>query len=141
MKTKHHICHRSRKHPFLLALSALVLLVMAVGAQAQTPEPTPEKLMIDSPIVIIDEPKPPIPAPSPIPVCRIVKANVVALDQLIMYNRLGTVNPAGMIFALMDDVVAIDPLERESRGQRTVAVQQTAPAYRAAHEQRRLPAD
>ena len=42
---------------------------------------------------------------------RTVKANVVALDQVIMYNRLGTVNPGGMIYALKQDVVAIDPLK------------------------------
>ena len=42
------------------------------------------------------------------PVCeRTVKADVVALDQVIMYNRLGTVNPGGMIYALKQDVVAI----------------------------------
>ncbi len=46
------------------------------------------------------------------PVCeRTVKADVVALDQVIMYNRLGTVNPGGMIYALKQDVVAIDPLK------------------------------
>ena len=36
---------------------------------------------------------------------------MVALDQVIMYNRLGTVNPGGMIYALKQDVVAIDPLK------------------------------
>ena len=50
--------------------------------------------------------------PAPTPVCeRTVKADVVALDQVIMYNRLGTVNPGGMIYALKQDVVAIDPLK------------------------------
>jgi hypothetical protein len=38
-----------------------------------------------------------------------VTANVVALDQVILYNRLGAVNPSGMIFALERDVVAINP--------------------------------
>jgi manganese oxidase len=37
-----------------------------------------------------------------------VVANVVALDQVFFYNRLGAVNPAGMIFALERDVVRID---------------------------------
>ncbi|MDT5293911.1 MAG: manganese oxidase, partial [Acidobacteriota bacterium] len=36
-----------------------------------------------------------------------VVANVVALDQVLVYNRLGAVNPSGMIFALERDVVAI----------------------------------
>jgi hypothetical protein len=37
-----------------------------------------------------------------------VVANVVAFDQVIAYNRLGAINPAGMIFALERDVVKID---------------------------------
>ncbi|MDQ3802378.1 MAG: copper oxidase [Acidobacteriota bacterium] len=37
-----------------------------------------------------------------------IVANVVALDQVLFYNRLGAVNPAGMIFALERDVVKID---------------------------------
>ena len=32
-----------------------------------------------------------------------VKANVVALDQQIMFNRLGAVNPVGEMFALRSD--------------------------------------
>ena len=94
MKPKYHT-YRSRKFCFLFAL--LLLLLMAVGAQAQIR-------------IIEDPPPPPAPAPAPTPNCeRFVKADVVALDQVIMYNRLGTVNPAGMIFALKKDVVAIDP--------------------------------
>ena len=87
MKTK-HTTNRRRKLSFLFALTPLVLLLMAVSVQAQ------------------------LPAPTPVPICeRTVKANVVALDQVIMYNRLGTVNPGGMIYALKQDVVAIDPLK------------------------------
>ncbi|HEX3253961.1 MAG TPA: hypothetical protein VHS05_31290 [Pyrinomonadaceae bacterium] len=96
MKSKHHT-YRRRKLSFFFALSSLVLLLMAVSAQAQ--------------IQIGSEP---IPAPvaTPVPVCeRTVKADVVALDQVIMYNRLGTVNPGGMIYALKQDVVAIDTLK------------------------------
>lgn len=90
MNIKHH-AHRSREYRYLFILSALILLLMAVGAQAQLPAPTPN--------------------------CeRIVKADVVALDQVIMYNRLGTVNPAGMIFALRQDVVAIDPAKGIAAG-------------------------
>ncbi|MFW6192561.1 MAG: hypothetical protein ACOC83_03655, partial [Gemmatimonadota bacterium] len=37
-----------------------------------------------------------------------VTADVVALDQVIMYNRLGAFDPAGMIFALRRDVVSKD---------------------------------
>jgi hypothetical protein len=92
MNTEHHTYHR-RKLSFLLVLSSLVLLLMAAGAQAQE-------------VMILPEPQP---APAPTPNCeRTVKADVVALDQVIMYNRLGTVNPGGMIYALKQDVVPID---------------------------------
>ncbi len=41
----------------------------------------------------------------PAPVCaRTIKADVVAFDQPFFYNRLGAVNPAGMIYALRSDV-------------------------------------
>jgi len=41
----------------------------------------------------------------PTPACeRTIKANVVAFDQPFFYNRLGAVNPAGMIYALRRDV-------------------------------------
>ena len=47
------------------------------------------------------------------PVCsdgqhRVMHANVVAFDQPMMINRLGTSRPQGMIYALMNDVVPID---------------------------------
>jgi hypothetical protein len=40
---------------------------------------------------------------------RTIRANVVAFDQVFFYNRLGAVNPAGMIYALRRDVAPIDP--------------------------------
>ena len=40
---------------------------------------------------------------------RIVCADVVALDQVLVYNRFGSFNPFGMIFALRRDVAPIDP--------------------------------
>ncbi|KMO40809.1 hypothetical protein VQ02_07030 [Methylobacterium variabile] len=40
---------------------------------------------------------------------RIVHADVVALDQLIVYNRFGSFNPYGMVFALRRDVSALGP--------------------------------
>ena len=39
------------------------------------------------------------------PGTRTVTADVVALDQEIVYNRLGVVNPYGMMYALRNDVV------------------------------------
>jgi len=44
------------------------------------------------------------------PTCnRTISADVVALDQVFFWNRLGAVQPQGMIFALRRDVVAINP--------------------------------
>src|SRR4051794_8131706 len=40
---------------------------------------------------------------------RVITADVVAIDQVYVYNRFGSFNPAGMIFALERDVVPIDP--------------------------------
>lgn len=39
---------------------------------------------------------------------RVVSANVVAIDQVYVYNRFGSFNPVGMIYALRRDVVAPD---------------------------------
>ncbi len=80
MKRKQHLFRRSRLS-FVIALPSFVLLLfLAASTPAQTT-----------------------------PVCeRTIKADVVALDQVIVYNRLGTINPGGMIYALKKDVVAID---------------------------------
>ncbi|HEV2762170.1 MAG TPA: hypothetical protein VGV38_04170, partial [Pyrinomonadaceae bacterium] len=50
---------------------------------------------------------PATPAPWPAASDTVV-ANVVAIDQVFTYNRLGAVNPAGMIYALERDVEAIE---------------------------------
>jgi hypothetical protein len=74
---------------------------MGVGAQAQEPDPP----VLDAPIFL----GPPIRIPPATVNCtRIIKADVVALDQAIVYNRLGTINPNGMIFALRSDVVSMN---------------------------------
>jgi hypothetical protein len=50
------------------------------------------------------------PAPQPWPAAGgTVVANVVALDQVLTFNRLGATNPGGMIFALERDVVPVNP--------------------------------
>ncbi|HEX5886635.1 MAG TPA: hypothetical protein VFY67_18985, partial [Pyrinomonadaceae bacterium] len=66
-----------------IGCAAVAVLLAASGTQAQTSPPTTCE--------------------------RTVKAEVVALDQALIYNRLGVINPAGMIYALKRDVVAIDP--------------------------------
>src|SRR6185503_5593949 len=101
MKTKYST-HRRRKLSFLLFLSSLLLLLPTLIVQAQV-----QQIPIDDGGII---PLPlPSPTPTPLPACtRTIKADVVALDQAIMYNRLGAMNPGGMIYALKQDIVAID---------------------------------
>src|SRR5262249_33992863 len=78
-----------------------------VSTQAQTTQTTQIAPDPGTAVAVL-----PAPAPSPTPACaRTINADVVALDQVIMYNRLGTVNPGGMIYALKKDVVTIDPLK------------------------------
>ena len=96
MNSEHHIKGRG-KLSFLLYLSSFMLLLMATSAQAQVQ-------------IVADPPPEALALPAPTPICnRTIKADVVAFDQVIMYNRLGTVNPGGMIYALKQDVIAIDP--------------------------------
>src|SRR5499426_2185551 len=47
---------------------------------------------------------------------RQLTANVVALDQVFFYNRLGAQNPAGMIYALRRDVVDVATGRTEAQG-------------------------
>ena len=104
MKSKNKT-HRRRKFFLLLSVSLLVLLVTAIGAQAQEQQaqiipPDDEGGGIALPT--------PTPTPTPVACSRTIKAEVVALDQAMMFNRLGAMNPHGMIYALKQDVVAID---------------------------------
>src|SRR5262245_28050786 len=84
-----------------LPIFLLFLAMAAITANAQTRE----ALVGPGPVEVVA-------LPAPTPTCeRTIKASVVALDQIIMFNRLGTVNPNGMIYALKQDVVAIDPVK------------------------------
>src|ERR1043165_2904260 len=100
-----------RKTSLPVFLFCLLLLSLTASVKAQTTQP-PQTTTVDP--VPVDGGGQVIAAPSPTPVpgttcARIIKADVVALDQVLMFNRLGTVNPSGMIYALKQDVVAIDP--------------------------------
>jgi hypothetical protein len=48
------------------------------------------------------------PTNAPYPCERTIKASVVAFDQVFFWNRLGAVQPQGMIFALRHNVVPVD---------------------------------
>src|SRR6185369_10053923 len=88
---------------FLFCVALLSLTALTANAQTQTDNATIVQDPVDQAALAL---------PTPTPVCsRTIKADVVALDQVIMFNRLGTVNPNGMIYALKQDVVAIDPLK------------------------------
>src|SRR5205085_5785246 len=83
---------------------------MALAASA-SPTPTPTSTTSTSSQQQQAAMISPTPAPvSTAPSCaRTVKADVVALDQVITFNRLGAMNPGGMMFALRNYVKAIDP--------------------------------
>ncbi|MET0650093.1 MAG: hypothetical protein ABW208_26085, partial [Pyrinomonadaceae bacterium] len=60
---------------------------------------------------ILTDPPPPLPQPAPVPqtsptpaCARRITAKVVAFNQVIMFNRLGALNPNGLIYALERDV-------------------------------------
>ncbi len=57
-----------------------------------------------------------------------------------MFNRLGTVNPNGMIYALKQDVVAIDPAKGLVAGNVRLRADKRPRPIVLTHEQRRLPA-
>jgi len=50
------------------------------------------------------------PSVTPEASARTIVANVVALDQSIVYNRFGSLNPYGMMYALQRDVIRVDPV-------------------------------
>ena len=82
---------------------------------------------------------------APAPTCkRQLTANVVALDQVFFYNRLGAVNPAGMVYALRRDVVERRDGQSRGSGRRIErrpcgpACRQAAAAAGVANECRRL---
>jgi hypothetical protein len=76
------------------------------GSSVVYPYPTPTPTPTPVPYATVE----PYPGTvKPMPDCRrIITADVVALDQPIVYNRLGAMNPGGMMFALRNDVRAID---------------------------------
>ncbi|VDS09472.1 hypothetical protein PARHAE_02675 [Paracoccus haematequi] len=64
---------------------------------------------------------------------RVVCADLVALDQMLVYNRFGSFNPYGMIFALRRDVVAMEeaPAAQPDCGQDTATHAKPAVQLRA----------
>jgi manganese oxidase len=72
----------SKLHRYILPIGVLVLVLFAVSVSAKAQTPTCN---------------------------RTISADVVALDQVFFWNRLGAVEPQGMIFALKRDVVPINP--------------------------------
>ncbi|HEV7766143.1 MAG TPA: copper oxidase [Thermoanaerobaculia bacterium] len=80
---------------------------------------TASRLLIASSIVAVVLPSGPLFAQiiePPSGCARLIRADVVAFDQVFFWNRLGAVQPQGMIYALRRDVVPIDPLQRLKSG-------------------------
>ena len=109
----------------------LVLVALCGVVHAQTESQTSNSAMVSPTPIVMDpydpyvDPTPmPTPTPTPTPIndytvdppppeyapgCnRLITADVVAIDQPIVYNRLGAVNPGGMMFALRNDVKPVD---------------------------------
>ncbi|HKS41450.1 MAG TPA: multicopper oxidase domain-containing protein, partial [Blastocatellia bacterium] len=90
------------KLPKLLKKGLILCAFIALGA-------LPARAQVESaPVQTAPEPDAtPIAVPA-VPTCATtVTANVVAFDQIITYNRYGSFDPGGMMFALKRDVVPI----------------------------------
>src|SRR5688500_6281026 len=87
MKSHMNVQRWARSVPFGGVLLT-VMLACAGLVQAQEPIQEEETEIITAPSC-----------------ARTIKADVVAFDQPFFYNRLGAVNPAGMIYALRRDVM------------------------------------
>ena len=95
MKTENLNRHRKARWLSGPTMLVLALCALSVSVNAQATSDT-------SPVYVVE----PI---QTLPECkRVITADVVALDQPIVYNRLGAMNPGGMMFALRNDVKAID---------------------------------
>src|SRR5689334_79377 len=81
-----------------LSAPTLLLLLLTLGGVVRAQQSTGA-----APPVLVDPPAPEGPSCN-----RVITADVVALDQPIVYNRLGALNPGGMMFALRNDVKAIN---------------------------------
>ncbi|HYO59955.1 copper oxidase [Archangium sp.] len=90
---------RRRKSLHAVLLSACVL---AAGCDPQQAPASPDEQDQAAPV---DETRSGLAASC----ARTLTADVVALDQVITYNRFGSFNPVGMLYALKRDVVAVDP--------------------------------
>ncbi|HEY0174044.1 MAG TPA: hypothetical protein VGB98_23710 [Pyrinomonadaceae bacterium] len=98
MTRQNHPAHRPGASLLWLAL---LVLVGVTGVQAQV-KPAPTPITWPTPIAT------PAPTPAPTPNCeRQITAKVVALNQVIMFNRLGAVNPHGLMYALERDVEVV----------------------------------
>lgn len=77
----------------------------AVAVRATEMKPANSQQPKDLEIARTEEPANPQLTQKPTQCKNTIKADVVALDQVVMINRLGTVRPGGMIFALRSDVI------------------------------------
>ncbi|HEV2861060.1 MAG TPA: Ig-like domain-containing protein [Pyrinomonadaceae bacterium] len=87
---------------------SLTLTGLAVGSHQFTAKAYDAALLTvtSAPVNVTLTGAPPV---TPAATCaKTVTANVVAFDQVYTYNRFGAFNPAGMMYALKRDVVAIE---------------------------------
>ena len=87
----------------LLALACLTLASFR-STWAQQNMAMPDDAVEERAVPVVGEPAVSQPVADDVSRPRVVHADVVALDQLLVYNRFGSFNPYGMIFALRRDV-------------------------------------
>lgn len=95
----------SRSIGWFRGAQGLLSLSVACGAQVGcTPEGLPPKLGPTTSPTTTPPPKVP-----PVACARTITADVVAIDQPLMYNRMGAGQPNGMMFALKRDIAPTRP--------------------------------
>src|SRR6056297_2598418 len=97
-----------RASHFAIILFAAAVLSQSAG-YALAQDETSDKPMECAPVHgTVNELRADTEGPFPAKFERTVCADIVALDQTLVYNRFGSFNPFGMMYALRRDVVSAD---------------------------------
>jgi hypothetical protein len=94
----------SKSFLYFLCLSFVVLTIFSARVEAEEMACLPVHDIVNSHDTNLSSTV----TPPQKPYGRTICADVVALDQMLVYNRFGSFNPFGMIYALRRDVVPLD---------------------------------